>query len=213
MAMIQTILGSKQTMKAAYEDAKRIAVTQVIAGPCVVTRVTHNKTKGNWVIQLGFGSKKRKNTSKALQGHLKAILKEEDKYIPQYLREVTVSEEPTLKVGDKVTASDIFTIGDKVTVTGISKGKGFAGVVKRWHFRGGPKTHGQSDRHRAPGSIGQGTTPGRVYKGKHMAGRMGGDKVSVKNLRIVGVDPEKNTMQISGALPGTVGTLLIIKRQ
>src|SRR5258706_4146447 len=103
-----------------------------------------------------------------------------------------MTEEPKYKVGDIIKVSDLFVSGDTIAVTGTSKGKGFAGGVKRWHFAGGPKTHGQSDRQRAPGSIGQGTTPGRVYKGKHMAGRMGSDTVTVKNIKVVSVNNDRN---------------------
>lgn len=117
-----------------------------------------------------------------------------------------------VEVASPFKAPDIFSVGDVVVVTGISKGKGFAGVVKRWHFKGGPKTHGQSDRQRAPGSIGGTTTPGRVFKGKHMAGRMGGDAVTIKNLHVVSVDAQKNKLVISGQLPGKFGDLVKIKR-
>ena len=108
---------------------------------------------------------------------------------------------------------DIFEQGEKVNVTGISKGKGFQGGVKRYNFRGGPKTHGQSDRHRAPGSIGAGTTPGRVLKGMRMAGRMGGDRVTVKNLEIVLSDPDRNLLLVKGAVPGRRNSLLVIKKR
>ena len=111
-----------------------------------------------------------------------------------------------------MTTSDIFKKGDVVNAIGITKGKGFAGGVKRFRFKGGPKTHGQSDRHRAPGSIGQTTTPGRVYKGKRMAGRMGSSQVTVKNLHVISIDSDENTMLISGALPGRIGGLLTINR-
>jgi large subunit ribosomal protein L3 len=127
------------------------------------------------------------------------------------LCEVKFNEKPEIKVGDTIKVSDIFAEGDIVTVTGTSKGKGFAGVVKRWKFAGGPKTHGQSDRQRAPGSIGQGTTPGRVLKGKHMAGRMGHDQVTIRNLKVVAVNPETNELSISSPIPGTRGSLMRIK--
>ena len=114
-------------------------------------------------------------------------------------------------LGEVINATEVFKPGDVIDVTGISKGKGFAGVVKRHHFKGGPRTHGQSDRERAPGSIGQTTTPGRVYKGKRMAGRMGHERVTIKNLEIVEVIPEKNILLIKGAVPGARNSLLIIK--
>lgn len=214
--MIDTILGSKTKMGQAFVEGRRIPTTKVMAGPCVVTQVKKMEKDGYWAVQLGFGSKKIKNITKPLQGHLKSFIKENK--APQYLREIKFKEEPkkltgeTTKVGDKITVSDIFNVGDVINVIGISKGKGFAGVVKRWHFAGGPRTHGQSDRERAPGSIGQGTTPGRVYKGKHMAGRMGSDRITIKNLQIVSLSPEKNEIEISGPVPGTRSGLLIIRR-
>ena len=132
--------------------------------------------------------------------------------MPRFLREVRLDSEPEFKVGDIISVSDVFKKGDVIAITGTSKGKGFAGVVKRWGFHGGPRTHGQSDRERAPGSIGQGTTPGRVLKGKKMAGRMGGDRVTVKNLIVVDVDKEAGLIAVSGPVPGVPGGLLIIKK-
>jgi large subunit ribosomal protein L3 len=208
--MLNTILGSKEKMSAAYIEGTRVPVTWVKAGPCVVTQVKKLDKDGYWAVQLGFGSKKLKNTSKPLQGHLKAATK--DNKSPRFLREVRLTEEPNFQVGDEITITKIFRKGDVIAVTGVSKGKGFAGGVKRHGFRGGPKTHGQSDRHRAPGSIGQGTTPGRVLKGKRMAGRMGHDTVTVKNLMVVDVNTQTHELAISGALPGNPGTLLYIRR-
>jgi large subunit ribosomal protein L3 len=208
--MLNTILGSKEKMSAAYIEGTRVPVTWVKAGPCVVTQVKKLDKDGYWAVQLGFGSKKLKNTSKPLQGHLKVATK--DNKSPRFLREVRLTEEPNFQVGDEITITKIFRKGDVIAVTGVSKGKGFAGGVKRHGFRGGPKTHGQSDRHRAPGSIGQGTTPGRVLKGKRMAGRMGHDTVTVKNLMVVDVNTQTHELAISGALPGNPGTLLYIRR-
>jgi len=210
MAMINTILGSKQGSSQTFVEGFKVPVTKVTAGPCVVTQIKNETRDGYWAIQLGYSSRKLKNTSKPLQGHLKSIIKEEK--APRFLREVKLEKEPEQKVGDEIKVSDIFRPGDVVSVTGISKGKGFAGVVKRHGFHGGPRTHGQSDRERAPGSIGQTTTPGRVYRGKRMAGRMGGERVTVKNLHIISVDPEKSEMEISGQIPGNFGGLIIIKK-
>lgn len=214
--MINSILGSKQRMSATFSEGARIPLTWVSATPCVVTQIKTQEQDGYWAIQLGTGTKKTKNTSKALQGHLKPSSAKasegQDKKSLRYLREIRLDSEPELKVGDKVSLSDVLAIGDTVSVTGVSKGKGFAGAVKRWHFAGGSKTHGQSDRHRAPGSIGQGTTPGRVYKGKHMAGRMGSERKTIKNLKVVALDAEKNLVGIKGAIPGTVGSLVIISK-
>ena len=219
--MINVILAAKGTMGAAFVKGRRIPVTKVVAGPCVVTQVKKMEKDGYWAVQLGFGEKRIKNVSKALQGHLKKTQKLPDSAkastgkqntLPRFIKEVRLDEEPDVKVGDTVALADIFGVGDLVSVTGVSKGKGFQGVVKRWGFAGGPRTHGQSDRERAPGSIGQGTTPGRVYKGKHMAGRMGGDQVTVKNLQVVSVDASAGTLDISGAIPGVPGGLLKITR-
>ena len=160
-----------------------------------------------WV-QLGFGTKKY--ISKPLQGHIqKAGIQEK----PRFLRQIQVSEIGDAKPGQEVHAEEVFLAGDKVKVIGISKGKGFAGVMKRHGFHGGPATHGQSDRARAPGSIGQTTTPGRVYRGKRMAGRMGGDRVTVGGLSVVSVDKEHQTMTIKGLVPGGTNGILIIQKE
>lgn len=208
--MVKTILGSKGKMGQTYVSGTRVPVTCISITPSVVTQVKTLEKDGYWGIQLGFGEKRIKLTSKPLQGHLKKTSTKE--FSPKFLREIRLEKKAEVNVGDQVRASDIFEVGDKIAVTGISKGKGFAGVVKRWHFAGGPKTHGQSDRQRSPGSIGQTTTPGRVYKGKHMAGRMGGDRVTVKNLHVISIDPEKNEMLVSGAIPGKSGDLLRITK-
>jgi large subunit ribosomal protein L3 len=128
------------------------------------------------------------------------------------LREVPVETLDGIAVGDRIDAS-ILNQGERVDVVGVSKGKGFAGVVKRHHFRGGPKTHGQSDRWRAPGSIGSGTTPGRVFKGTRMAGHMGNERVTVQNLKVVRIDPERNLVALRGAIPGPAGGLIMIKKR
>lgn len=197
-------------MSQAFVEGRRVSVTKVLAGPCVVTQVKKMDKDGYWAVQLGFAKKNIKNVTKPLQGHLKGAIKENR--APRFLREIRLESEPDLAVGDIVNASDIFKAGDIISVSGTSKGKGFAGVVKRWGFHGGPRTHGQSDRERAPGSIGQTTTPGRVFKGKKMAGRMGSDTVTVKNLQVVSVDPESSQMDISGPVPGVSGGLLIINK-
>jgi large subunit ribosomal protein L3 len=214
--MIDTILAIKGKMSQTFIEGRRVPVTFVTAGPCVVTQIKTKENDGYWAIQLGLGTKKNKNTSKPLQGHLKKTIK--DNSSPRFLAEVRFEKEPQKKdgtpfnIGEMVTLSDIFSIGDIISVSGISKGKGFAGGVKRWHFEGGPRTHGQSDRERAPGAISSGTTPGRVRKGKKMAGRMGSDKKTIKNLQIVNLDSTKNEIAISGPVPGTTGNLIIINR-
>ncbi len=199
-------------MSQTYVNGVRFPVTIVAAGPCVVTQVKEEGKDGYWAVQVGFGEKKLKNITKPMKGHLKTVINEGATNAPRFLREIKLKEKPEIKVGDVLNASDVLKEGDKISVTGISKGKGFAGGVKRWHFSGGPKTHGQSDRQRAPGSIGQGTTPGRVYKGKHMAGRMGSERIKVKGLKIISVNPEKNEIEISGPIPGRAGSLVVIQR-
>lgn len=205
-------------MSQTFVEGTRIPVTWIEVGPCTVTQIKTKEHDGYWAVQLGFGTRNLKNTSKPLQGHLRKALEAQsakDKAqnkTPRFLREVRLDKEPEFKVGDVVTITDIFKKGDVVAVSGISKGKGFAGVVKRWHFAGGPRTHGQSDRERAPGAIGQGTTPGRIWKGKHMAGRMGSDRVTIKNIFVVDVDKGKNMLAVSGPIPGIPGGLVIIKK-
>ena len=197
-------------MSQTFVGTTRVPVTVVKAGPCVVTQIKTLQKDGYWAIQLGFGEKKIKNIKKPVLGHLKGVV--QGKTAPRFLREVRLDKEPQFKVGDKISVADIFKPGDLVAVTGTSKGKGFAGVIKRWGFAGGPATHGQSDRQRAPGSIGQGTTPGRVHKGKKMPGRMGGERVTVKNLRVISVDPRANEITLSGPIPGVPGGLVMIRK-
>ena len=208
--MINTILGSKGVSSQTFIEGFRIPVTKVTAGPCVVTGIKNMSADGYWAIQLGFSGKTAKNTSKSLQGHLRKTSK--DNKFSRYLREVKVDVEPEVKIGDIVKVSEIFNPGDIVSVSAVSKGKGFAGVVKKWGFHGGPRTHGQSDRERAPGSVGQTTTPGRVYRGKRMAGRMGGEQVTVKNLHIISVNPESSEIEISGQIPGSPKALVTITK-
>jgi len=208
--MLKTLIGQKKEMAQTYVEDTRVPVTQIQVGPCIVTQVKTVEKDGYRAVQLGLGEKKLKNVTKPLQGHLKLSIK--DKKAPRFLVEVRLEKETDLKVGDVVNVGDVFKRGDLVTISGTSKGKGFQGGVKRWGFAGGPKTHGQSDRQRAPGSIGQGTTPGRVLKGKKMAGRMGNERITIKNLIIVFVDNEKNIIEVSGPVPGNRNGLLEITK-
>ena len=202
--MFPGIIGKKIGMSQVFqEDGKVEAVTAVEAGPCCVVQVKTEDREGYNAVQLGFGEAKRVNSPQ--KGHLKEL----GKY--RYLREFRVDDIDELSVGDKVDVS-MLEAGDLVDVTGISKSKGFAGVVKRHHFAGGPKTHGQSDRHRAPGSIGATTTPGRVFKGTRMAGRMGADQVTALNLEVVKADTERNLLLVKGAVPGSKNGLLLIRK-
>ncbi len=185
------------------ERGEIVPVTLVEAGPCYITQVKSEEKDGYTALQLGFGETKRLN--KPQRGHLK-------KLPPlRYLREVRVDDVQGYQVGQKFGAS-LFSVGDLVDVTGISKGKGFAGAMKRHGFRGGPATHGQSDRARAPGSIGATTTPGRVFKGLRMAGRMGNEQVTVQNLEVVLVDPERNLLGVRGSIPGNRGVLVVVRK-
>lgn len=213
--LITTFIGKKLIQTQKFDDrGKRIPVTVVDASPCIVVQIMKKEKNGYDALQLGVGIKKEKNTTKPILGHLK---KAGINKIPRFLREVrlqkplTIGESP-LKVGSEIKVSDVFTVGDTVNVTGTSKGRGFTGVVKRHHFKGGPRTHGQSDRERAPGAIGQTTTPGRVYKGKRMAGRSGTETVTVKNLKIVDIDNSNNRLIIKGLVPGVRNSLLTIHK-
>lgn len=208
--MLKAILGEKINQTQRFtEKGKRIPVTLIKAGPCPVVQVKTETDDGYWAVQLGFSEKKSKHTTKPILGHFK---KAGLKTTPRFLREIR-SKIKELKIRDIIKVGDVFKAGDKVAVTGISKGKGFAGVVKRWGFAGGPRTRGQSDRERAPGSIGQHTTPGRVHKGKKMAGRMGGNQVTVKGLKVVEIDKEKNLLLVKGLVPGAKKGLLIVKKE
>ena len=200
------ILGRKIGMTQVFDETgQAIPVTVIEAGPCYVTQIKTVECDGYTAVQLGFEETKRKRLTRAQLGHLEGL--------PplRHLREVRTSDIEGFDVGQKVDVG-IFSAGDRVDVTGISKGKGFAGVMKRHHFAGGPATHGQSDRARAPGSIGATTTPGRVFKGTRMPGRMGNDRVTVQNLRVVQVDPERNLLLVRGAVPGAAKGLLLIRQ-
>jgi large subunit ribosomal protein L3 len=204
--MLDGLLGKKLGMTQVFDPTGRaLAVTVIETGPCVVTQLRTQESDGYNGVQLGFGTAKRLNRPEA--GHLRASGANS-----RHIREIRTEGNGELTVGQTVTAETIFKAGDAVDVTGHSKGKGFAGVVKRHHFAGGPKTHGQSDRHRAPGSVGAGTTPGRVFKGLKMAGRMGNERVTVQNLRVVDVDVERNLVLIAGAVPGANGGLVTIRQ-
>lgn len=210
--MLKAILGTKgETNQRFTQDGTRIPVIKIKTGPCYVVYIRRRDKDGYDAIQFGWGEKKMTKISNSLKGHLRgANLKK----APRFLREIRL-EEPLgdkTKVGDQVKAAEIFQPGDEVKVTGWAKGKGFSGVVKRWGFKGGPRTHGQSDRERAPGSIGQGTTPGRVHKGKKMPGRAGGHKVTVQGLTVMAVDDQNDELLIKGLVPGALkGFLVIVK--
>lgn len=202
------ILGKKVGMtQIVDEKGIIIPVTIIEAGPCYVTQKKTVENDGYSAVQLGFGDLRQKSLNKPKAGHLK----KSGSPAVKYLREFRVSNPDDYQEGQKIDAS-IFAAGDTVDVIGTSKGKGFAGGVKRHRFNGGPKTHGQSDRWRAPGSIGAGTTPGRVWKGTRMAGRMGNDRVTVQNLKVALVDAEKNVIAVRGAVPGAKNGLVIVRK-
>lgn len=185
------------------EDGTVVPVTRVKAGPCVITQIKTKENDGVNSVQLGFGLQKKFRLNKPAQGHLK------DLDPVRHMRDFRVDGSVELKRGDKFNVS-IFDAGEKVEVTGTSKGKGFQGVVKRYNFKGSPASHGHKDQLRMPGSIGA-TDAARVFKGTRMGGHMGDDRITVKNLEIVEVNEEGNELLIKGAIPGSRGGLLLIK--
>jgi len=195
-------------MTQVYKEDEVIPVTLVESGPNFVTQVKTKDSDGYEAVQVGFGTKKEKNIKKPQRGHLaKATSDKRQATNLRWLREFRINN-TELKSGDQIDVST-FAPGDKVNIIAISKGKGFQGVVKRHGFSGGPKSHGQKDRHRAPGSIGA-SWPQHVIKGMRMAGRMGGDRVTVKNLEVIEVDSENNLIALKGAVPGRRGTLVVL---
>lgn len=205
--MVHGMLGRKVGMMQVFtENGEVVPVTVISAGPCVVTQVRVAERDGYNAVQLGFEQVPPRKLTKPQQGHLKGA-----GVLLRILREFSADDPQVHTVGDVINV-ELFSAGQKVDISGNSKGRGFAGVVKRHGFRGGPKTHGQSDRHRAPGSIGAGTTPGRVWKGQKMAGRMGGKRVTVQNLEVVEVVPEKNLILVKGSVPGARNGLIQIRK-
>lgn len=204
--MSTTILGRKLGMTQVWsEDDRLIPVTVVEAGPCVVSQVKTKKNDGYDAVQIAFGDIRSDKVNKPMQGHFAKAGVEPRRHV----REIRLQEAATAKTGDEITVA-AFEPGSSVHVTGTSKGKGFAGVVKRYHFAGGRASHG-SHFHRAPGSIGQAATPSRVFKGRKMPGRMGGETVTVRNLEVVSVDAEQNLLLIKGAVPGGKNSILMIR--
>src|SRR4030095_2526053 len=199
------LIGKKIGMTSVFaDDGTSISCTLIEAGPCYITAVKTIENDGYSAVQLGFQERKEKRLAKAQAKNFKK------KKLPvlRYLKEVRDFENiAELKVGD-VLKADLFRTGETIKVTGISKGKGFQGVVKRHGFGGGSKTHGQSDRQRAPGSIGASSYPSRVFKGQRMAGRTGGTKITVRNLKIVKVIPESNLLLVKGAIPGAASGIV-----
>jgi len=216
------ILGKKIGMTQLFaENGERVPVTVIEAGPCYVTQVRTLKANGYTAIQIGFDPARRaERLSRGERGHL-GLLKTDEKHprrkklpteVPpvRMLRELRVGEDDGYTEGQLLKA-DIFRVGDRVDIVGVSKGRGFAGAVKRHHFRGGSRTHGQSDRHRAVGSIGAGTTPGKVVKGKRMPGHMGVARVTSQHVDVVLVDADRNLIGVRGSVPGANGDLVLVK--
>ena len=203
------IIGKKVGMTSIFDEAGRnIACTVVEAGPCVVTQVKIEDTDGYSALQLGFGDAKEKNTSQPLQGHFKNAGTNPKRKLVEF-RDSDLEK----KAGETVTVDEVFEEGDMINAVGTSKGKGFQGVVKRHNFRGvNDATHGQHNRQRAPGSIGAASYPARVFKGMRMAGRDGGGRVKVKNLRVMKIFPEQNLILVKGAVPGHKGAIVILEK-
>ena len=205
--MIEGLLGRKIGMTQVFSQAgEAIPVTVIELGPCVVTQIRNQDADGYEAVQIGFGEIKPKSLTKPEQGHLAKAGR-----LARYLREFKADNIEEYQVGQVLTA-DLFQPGQIVDVSGTSKGRGFQGVIRRHNFNGGPKTHGQSDRWRAPGSIGAGTDPGHVWKGTRMAGRMGNKRVTVQNLEVVEVLADRHLLLVKGSVPGAKNGLLTVRR-
>ena len=205
---MEGIVGKKIGMTRVFnQEGQAIAVTVIEAGPCPVVQVKTKEKEGYDAVQLGFGQKRKKLVTQPLLGHFAKAKVEPQRILKEMRTENAAQFKPGQKLG-----VDLFSVGEKVSVTGVSKGLGFQGGVRRHKFHGGPKTHGQSDRLRAPGSIGGSSYPSRVFKGQRMAGRMGGEKVTARNLMVVGVDPEKSLLLVRGAVPGKRNSYLTIRK-
>jgi large subunit ribosomal protein L3 len=207
------ILGRKVGMTSVFgTDGISISVTVVEAGPCVVTQVRSQEVDGYKAIQLAFGEKKEKNTTAALMGHFKKANTTPKRNLVEF-RDFTADFDGIAELGKEVKVTDIFVEGDSIDVVGTSKGKGFQGVVKRYGFAGvGGQTHGQHNRLRAPGSMGNASFAARVIKGKRLPGRMGGDRVKTMNLKVIKIMPEQNLILISGSVPGAKNSTIILQK-
>jgi large subunit ribosomal protein L3 len=207
------IIGKKIGMTSIYgADGVNIACTVIEAGPCVVTQVKNAETDGYRAVQLSYGEKKEKNSTKAAIGHFKKANTTPKKAIAEF-RDFRAEYDGMVELGKEIRIQDVFAVGDWLDAVGASKGKGFQGVVKRHNFSGvGGQTHGQHNRLRAPGSMGNASFASRVPKGKRLAGRMGGDRVTVLNLRVVKIMPEQNLIVVSGSLPGAKNSTVILQK-
>ena len=205
---MKTVFGKKVGMTRIFlDDGTAVPVTVIQAGPCPVVQIKTEKNEGYNAIQLGYEEIRKSLVNMPTKGHFDRV-----KVTPRkFLREVRIDSLEGIEVGKEFSV-DVFSVGEKVNVSGISKGLGFMGTVRRHGFKGGPKTHGQSDRWRAPGSIGQCSYPGRVLKGTRMAGKTGRDMITVKNLTVMKIDTKNNLICIKGAVPGKNRTFLRIRK-
>lgn len=193
-------------------DGRNVVCTLIEAGPCVVTQVKNEETDGYTAVQLAYGERKEKNTPKALKGHFSKAQTTPKREVVEF-RNFREEFEGQVELGNSVNVGDVFKEEDFVDVIGTSKGKGFQGVVKRHNFGGvGQATHGQHNRLRAPGSVGGASYPARVFKGMRMAGRTGGDRVKITNLQVMKIIPEKNLILVSGSIPGSKNSTVIIEK-
>lgn len=201
---MNTLIGLKLNMSQIFqEDGSVIPITYLNVKDVKVIGKKTTEKDGYSAVVIGFG--KKKNTIKAEDGKYKAL-----GFVPEFIIEAKLENEENYKIGDEVKPS-VFELNEKLNVTGFTKGKGFAGVIKRWGFAGGPRTHGQSDRERHGGSLGMRTTPGRVFKGKKMGGRMGNVRKTIKGLKVVFIDESNGIIGVKGAVPGNQGSLVVLK--
>ena len=208
--MLTGMLGTKLGMTQFIQDDGLVSgVTGVEVGPCTVTQVKTAATDGYDAIQIGFQQIPDRKLQKARRGHLQKHSLDSFRH----LREVRSLSDSDLSIGEVVRVDQVFSVGEEIDIVGRSKGKGFAGGVKRWHFSGGPKTHGQGDRWRAPGSLGAGTTPGRVVKGYKMAGQMGNKRVTQQRGRVVAIDSDRNLLFVRGSAPGATQGLVLVRKR
>ncbi|MFN0158505.1 MAG: 50S ribosomal protein L3 [Bacteroidota bacterium] len=204
------LLGKKIGMTSIFDETGQVIPCTVIeAGPCFVTQIKTEDRDGYEAVQLGFDEKKERLVNKPLHGHF-AKSKSKPMRILREFRGKGIAE---IQPGQEIKVESVFTKGDVVSIIGTSKGRGFQGVVKRHHFGGGFRTHGQSDRERAPGSIGSSSHPSRVFKGMRMAGRMGGEQITVRNLKVVGVIADSNLLLVKGSVPGSINGYLEIHKK
>jgi large subunit ribosomal protein L3 len=202
------IIGKKIGMTSIFSsDGRQTPCTIIEAGPCVVTQVKTTETDGYSAVQLAFGDKKEKHSTTAARNHFTKANTSAKKFVKEF-RDFS----PEKVLGDNITV-DIFSEGEKVNIVGTTKGKGFQGVVKRHGFHGvGEQSHGQHDRQRAPGSIGNSSDASRVFKGMRMAGRMGGERVKMKGLKVIKIFPDRNYILVSGSVPGHIGSIVLIQK-